>query len=189
MPKGYYGGGRSYGGGGGRNHGGGGYSRSGVYTASGAPVRNVEAYAATGARTYTSAGRSISNPVAYTGAIEASVRQNTDSPKHLYHYTDSSSLSSIESSGRIKQSTDTVSDCKLGKGVYLTAKPPRASSDSLLQNNYASAGHKHSDKVEAYVRVDADKVSSRMGNMAGRNVHVVPGDLSLQDVGAKFGYR
>lgn len=89
---------------------------SGVYTSSGARVNNPAAYAATGARTYTSSGKSVSNPVAYAGAIEASVRQNTSSPKYLYHYTDTSSLNKIADSGRIKGSTG-PGDCALGEGV------------------------------------------------------------------------
>ena len=77
---------------------------------------NPAAYAATGAKTYTSTGRPVSNPVAYAGAIEASVRQNTSAPKYLYHYTDSSSLNKISDSGRIKSSTG-PGDCALGRGV------------------------------------------------------------------------
>ena len=48
------------------------YSRSGVFTASGAPVRNPAAYAATGAPTFTGGGRPISDAVAYSDAVMAS---------------------------------------------------------------------------------------------------------------------
>ena len=72
----------------------------------------------------------------------------------------------------------------------MTAKPPRSSTDALLQNNYASAASKHSGKVGAYVRVDADRVGATMGDLpGGRNVHMAPGDLNLHNTGAKFGYR
>eukprot|EP00964_Phaeocystis_antarctica_P053011 scaffold31072_cov60-Phaeocystis_antarctica.AAC.5 len=95
------------------------YSRSGssgVYTSSAVRVYNPAAYAATGAKTYTSSGELVSNPVAYAGATEASVRQNTISPKYLYHYTDSNSLNKISDSGHIKSSAG-PGDCALGPGV------------------------------------------------------------------------
>ena len=166
------------------------YARSGVYTASGAPVRNAAAYAATGAPTYTASGKAISNAAAYSGAIEASVRQNTSTPKYLYHYTDTESLGSISSSGVLKQSTG-PGDCALGEGVYLTAKPPRSSSASLLDNNYdCAASSVQPSKVDAYVRVDADRVGARSGRDAlGRDVFVVPGDLHLASAGASIGRR
>ena len=167
------------------------YSSSGIYTASGAPVRNPTAYAATGARCYTSAGRSVSNPVAYSNAIEASVRQNTSSPKYLYHYTDSSSLDKISSSGRLKASTG-PGDCALGEGVYMTAKPPRSSSSALLNNNYDGAASQYgSNKVDCFVRVDADKVGAVSGrDTLGRDVFVVPGrGVDLSKANAQIGYR
>ena len=185
MPKGYRGGG-----GGGGRRGGASYSRSGVYTATGQPVRNVAAYAATGAPTYTSAGRPVSDPGAYAGAIEASMRQNTSSPKYLYHYTSSSSLDAIESSGKIKRSTG-PGDCALGEGVYFTAKPPRSSTANLLSNNYDGAATSHGrSQVESYVRVDADRVNYRSGRSdLGRDVFVVPGDVKLSKASAYLGDR
>ena len=183
MPK-------NRGGGGGGYRGGSPYSRSGVYTASGAPVRNPAAYAATGAKTYTSSGRSISDPVAYSGAIEASVRQNSSSPKYLYHYTDRDSASAIASSGQLMASRG-PGDCALGEGVYFTAKPPRSSSSALLHNNYDGGASAHTDsKVGAYVRVEADRVNYQNGRAdLGRDVFVVPGDVSLSQAGAKLGVR
>lgn len=166
------------------------YSSRGVYTASGARVHNPAAYAATGARTYTSSGRAISDPVAYSGAIEASVRQNTSSPKYLYHYTDSSSAAKIASSGKIRRSTG-PGDCALGEGVYMTAKPPKSSTSSLLSNNYDGASSSYgSSKVESYVRVDADRVNAVSGRDAlGRDVFVVPGDVKLSRSGGHIGER
>mmetsp|Transcript_5238 Transcript_5238/g.12747 ORF Transcript_5238/g.12747 Transcript_5238/m.12747 type:complete len:181 (-) Transcript_5238:44-586(-) len=170
----------------------GGGGNSGVYNSYGQPVRNAEAYAATGAPTFTRAGNYVSNPVAYSGAIEASVRQNTDSPKYLYHYTDTSSASNIQQSGYVKQSTSS-SDCALGQGVYLTAKAPRASSQSLLSNNYAAgASARGASKVESYVRVDADRVRSNLTNgrdALGRDVFLHKGDLDLGAAGGKVGKR
>ena len=160
------------------------YSKSGVYTSSGIPVRNPAAYAATGARTYTEGGRPITDPVAYSGAIEASVRQNTDRPKYLYHYTDSDSAGKIANSGRLKASTG-PGDCALGQGVYMTAKPPKSSTSALLSNNYDGAAQSYGkDKVQSYVRVDADRVGAISGRRKlGRDVFVVPGDLDLEGTG------
>ena len=176
---------------GGYGHGSSPYSRSsGVYTASGKAVRNVAAYAATGAPTYSRAGKTISNPVAYSGAIEASVHQNTSQPKYLYHYTSSSSLDQIESSGKLKKSTG-PGDCALGQGVYFTAKPPRSSTNSLLNNNYdGAAGAYGSSHVESYVRVDADKVNYKSGRSdLNRDVFVVPGNVNLNKAGGTTGHR
>jgi len=163
-----------------------------IYTSSGTPVRNAAAYAATGAPTYTKAGSGINNPVAYSNAIEARVRQNSDRPKYLYHYTNDESARKIEQSGRIRASAG-PGDCALGEGVYMTAKPPRTSSSSLLQNNYDGAGSAgKADLVEAYVRVDADLVRHSGGRgkqELGRNVFVVPGDVDLADAGAYIGKR
>lgn len=163
-----------------------------IYTSSGTRVRNAAAYAATGAPTYTKAGRGINNPVAYSNAIEARVRQNSDRPKYLYHYTNDESARKIEQSGRIRASAG-PGDCALGEGVYMTAKPPRTSSSSLLQNNYDGAGSAgKADLVEAYVRVDADLVRHSGGRgkqELGRNVFVVPGDVDLADAGAYIGKR
>lgn len=163
-----------------------------IYTSSGTRVRNAAAYAATGAPTYTKAGSGINNPVAYSNAIEARVRQNSDRPKYLYHYTNDESARKIEQSGRIRASAG-PGDCALGEGVYMTAKPPRTSSSSLLQNNYDGAGSAgKADLVEAYVRVDADLVRHSGGRgkqELGRNVFVVPGDVDLADAGAYIGKR
>ena len=174
--------------------GGGGYRSAsystGVYTASGARVRNPAAYAATGAQTYTAAGKAISDPVAYAGAIEASVRQNTSAPKYLYHYTDPSSASAIASSGKLKRSTGR-GDCALGEGVYFTAKPPKSKSSALLNNNYGGASSLRGEsKVSAYVRIEADSVNYHNGRRdLGRDVFVVRGDVDLRQSGAKLGQR
>ena len=164
---------------------------SGVYTSSGAPVRNVAAYTAAvtanggGRSCYTASGAPISSPVAYSGAVQN--RTNSDTPKHLYHYTDSSSLAKIETSGYIKASQG-PGDCSLGKGVYMTAKVPETSSKSLLENNYN--GSSKTTKVEGYVRVDANKVQATSGrDTLGRNVFVVKGDVDLKTSGAKTGIR
>ena len=166
---------------------------SGLYTSSGQRVHNAAAYAGAGGRAFTSAGRAVRDPVAYSGAVEARVRQNTSSPKYLYHYTDAASASAIGRSGTIRQSVG-PGDCSLGEGVYMTSKPPSKSSAHLLANNYGSSSSSSSSKsrVEAYVRVDADRVAHSGGRgkaKLGRDVFVVGGDVKLSSAGARVGRR
>ena len=107
-----------------------------MYTSSGEPIRDVEAYRAAGGQVYSSNGQVIHNPVAYRNTIEASVRQNTTDPKYLWHYTDTKGAKSIAESGTIKASSTGLG----GPGTYGTAKPPRCTSNNLLNNNYG-VGH------------------------------------------------
>jgi len=193
MPRdGYSGGYRSGGGGGGYRpygggSGGGGSRSTGVYTSSGAPVRNVAAYAATGAQTYTSQGAPISNPSAYSSAVHNGSASST--PQYLYHYTDTASLGRIESSGTIKASTG-PGDCALGQGVYFTSKVPQCSDKTLLTNNYDGSGSTKANKVEGYVKVDASAVNAISGKgTLGRDVYVVPGDVRLKSTGSSTGLR
>ncbi|KAJ1622989.1 hypothetical protein T492DRAFT_845873 [Pavlovales sp. CCMP2436] len=152
-----------------------GYLGSGVYTSSGQPIRNPAAYAATGASSYSSAGKYIAHPEAYSGAIEASVRQNTAEPKYFYHYIDTHLLGQIASAGHLRPSTG-PGDCKLGEGVYMTAKPPRTASEKLLANNYGGRASSYAKRVSAYVRIDADRmVAKRIRKALGRDVFVVSG--------------
>lgn len=165
------------------------FKKTGVYNKWGDPIWYPERYAATGAKTYTKAGGRIWDPVAYSNAVEASCRQNTSSPKYLYHYTDDSSLEAIKRSGYIKSSVG-PGDCALGEGVYFTAKPPRSSTGALLENNYGSQSWAKSEKTQGYVRVDADKVDAKSGrDQLGRDVRVVEGDVSLASSGSKTGHR
>ncbi len=117
------------------------------------------------------------------------MRQNTDNPKYLYHYTDEKSLASIKTSGILRGSSNS-GDCALGEGVYFTAKAPRSSSEGLLKNNYGTSS-KNQERVEGYVRIDADKVNSINGrNSLGRDVHLVPQkSLDIKKIGAKYGTR
>ena len=95
------------------------YSRSGVYTASGAPVRNPAAYAATGARTYTGGGRPITSPAAYSNAVSAS--RAGGSGTKVYHGTSNSAAAAIMDSG-FRPSSDGL----LGAGVYVTTDRSKA---------------------------------------------------------------
>ena len=95
------------------------YSRSGVYTASGAPVRNPAAYAATGARTYTGAGCPVSNAVAYSNAVTAS-RSGGPGTK-VYHGTSKAAADGIMNSG-FRPSSDGL----CGPGVYVTKDRSKA---------------------------------------------------------------
>ena len=152
---------------------------TGLYTGSGARIRNAAAYAATGARSYAIAGKLIAKPVAYATAVEARIRQNTDTPKHLYHYTSGASLAQIQDSGVIRASRG-PGDCALGVGVYATALPPRTNNASLVANNWGARKSASTSKVDAYVRIDADRVDYTSGRDAlGRNVFKVHGDVNL----------
>lgn len=108
----------------------------------------------------------------------------------MYHYTDGASLDKIAASGTLHASRF-PGDCALGEGVYATAKRPVSSTAALLRNNYGNASISDRHRVEAYVRLDADKVAARSGrDQLGRDVHVVAGgDLSLAGVDARFGRR
>jgi len=157
-----------------------------LYTSSGEHIRNYSAYSAAGGRAHSSSGARIHNPTAYQNAIEASVRQNTNDPKYLYHYTDSKSARDIESSGVVKASSRGA----MGKGTYLTAKPPRCSSNRLLENNYGGIHASKQSKVDAYVRVDADRVQAQNGrNNLGRDVWKTNGNIYLDKTGAFAGQR
>ncbi|KAJ8613106.1 hypothetical protein CTAYLR_004780 [Chrysophaeum taylorii] len=158
-----------------------------MYTSRGDRIRNPSAYTAAGGRAFSSNGSGIRDPTAYQRAIDASVRQNSDSPVYLYHYTDPGSAAKIENSGMIKASSDGA----LGSGTYLTAKPPRTSSDRLMTNNYdGAASTRDASKVDSYVRVDAARVQAENGRAAtSRDVWKVDGDVKLADAGAKIGSR
>lgn len=95
------------------------YSRSGVYTASGAPVRNPAAYAATGAKTYTGGGRPITNAVSYSNAVQASRAGGTGT--RVYHGTSKAAADAIMDSG-FRPSADGM----LGSGVYVTTDRSKA---------------------------------------------------------------
>ena len=128
---------------------------------------------------YTGSGARIRKPVAYATAVEARIRQNTDTPKHLYHYTSGASLAQIQDSGVIRASRG-PGDCALGVGVYATALPPRTNNASLVANNWGARKSASTSKVDAYVRIDADRVDYTSGRDAlGRNVFKVHGDVNL----------
>ena len=157
---------------------------SNMYTASGEPIRNLDAYMGAGSRAYNSAGQVIQNPTAYQNAIEASVRQNTTDPKYLYHYTTSDAAASIEASGCIQGSQGGWA----GSGTYLTAKPPRSSTSNLLANNYGSATARDASYVSDYVRLNTDTLSaSYVGD--GRDVWKANGDVHLEEHGGYVAQR
>ena len=158
-----------------------------LYTSSGERIRNPDAYTAAGGRAYSSNGSKIRNPTAYQNAIEASVRQNTNDPKFLYHYTDKSSAEKIAETGLIKASQSGA----MGHGTYMTAKQPRCSLDGLLTNNYGQAHPSNRrSQVDCYVRVDADRVRAENGSAElGRNVWKVPGSVDLAKTDAFIGER
>lgn len=165
------------------------YSPTGLYTSSGQAIRNADAYARTGAPSFSSTGKSVSNASAYSGAVQSRMSQNTDSPKHLYHYTSASSADKIQSSGYINPSTGPA-DCRLGEGAYFTAKQPRSSDAGLLANNYGRSTSSRADDTRAYVRVDTAQVQAINGRAElGRDVWAVPGGVDLSSANAKYGTR
>lgn len=159
----------------------------GVYTRSGEPVSNVEAYAATGAPCFSSNGSEIRNPTAYADTVDSYKSQASDNPRHLYHYTDRESAQQIQEFGKISASCG-PGDCALGPGVYATSKAPNCSSETLTKNNWNSSSK--TTRTEAYIRLDANKVTAQSGmDELGRNVWKVPGDVDLKSANAKVGYR
>jgi len=157
---------------------------SGMYTKSGDPVFNPEAYARAGGQCYNTAGTRINNPTAYADAISTRKSQNSDQPKEFYHYTDTKSAQQIERSGRINQSQG-PGDCVLGEGTYLTGKHPSCRDDTILTNNYGSSSGR-SGKVDSFVKIPAKNIKVESGKDAtGRNVFVHRGDIDLNKVGGK----
>ena len=166
--------------------------RTGLSTASGAPIRNAAAYAATGAPCYsTSTGKYIARPAAYAAGTEANIRQSTDTPKYLYHYTSPAGLAAIRDSGVIKASRG-PGDCALGAGVYATALPPRTNDAALVANNWGPQKSASTAKVEACVRIDADRLggyTNGRAELGGRDVFRIPGDVKLDAVDARCTFR
>merc|ERR1712187_79829 len=144
--------------------------------------------AATGAACFSSNGREVRYPLAYSSAVSSYRTQGSSNPTHLYHYTSTSSAEAIRSSGKIEASTR-AGDCALGEGVYFTSKAPVCSKSSLLENNYGNACA-DSSRVESYVKVDANKVNATSGkDRLGRDVYVVKGDVDLASAGASVRKR
>jgi hypothetical protein len=55
----------------------------------------------------------------------------------LYHYTNLEGARGIHAQGIIYMSTDTINDCSLGVGVYLTSFAPEGrTKEEISQNNY-----------------------------------------------------
>lgn len=155
-----------------------------MYTASGDPIHNLEAYMAAGGQPHNSSGQAIHNPTAYRNAIEASVRQNTTDPKYLYHYTTPEAADSIAESGRLEPSSGGLA----GPGMYCTAKPPRSSTANLLQNNYGSATARDASFVQHYARIDTDTLDAEhVGD--DRNVWLVNGPVDLEQHGGYVAER
>ena len=146
-----------------------------TYTAQGEPIRDLDAYVAAGGRPRNSAGDMIRNPKAYQNVIEASVRQNTNDPKYLYHYTNQQAAASITKSGTINASSGGLA----GSGTYCTAKPPRCHPANLLSNNYASSTARDPSYVSSYVRMDADNLNAERVEDGNRDIWKVSGSVDL----------
>ncbi|KAL3908262.1 MAG: hypothetical protein SGILL_008549 [Bacillariaceae sp.] len=157
-----------------------------MYTPSGEPIRNLEAYRASGGTACNARGDVIENPTAYRNAIEASVRQNTNDPKYQYHYTDNEAAKSIRESGAIRASSNGLG----GSGTYLTPKPPRCNGNAILSNNYDGATRVNDNRVQSYVRMDADGLNAqRVPNAGGRNVWKADGNVHFEEHNGFVGSR
>lgn len=149
-----------------------------MYTARGEPIQNLEAYVAAGGKPRSSSGKVIHNPTAYRNTIEASVRQNTGDPKYLYHYTNNDAAQKIEQSGVIRASKIGLD----GAGTYVTAKPPRCTTNTLISNNYGAPNARDSSFVNNYIRVNADELNNaRRVDSTNRDVWKVEGDIDLHE--------
>ena len=159
-----------------------------MYTANGDSIRNLDSYMAAGGKPRNSAGDIIQNPRAYSNSIEASVRQNTDNPKYLHHYTTSEAASKIQKSGGIIKASSIGAG---GSGTYLTAKPPRCNTNTLLNNNYDGvADSRGPSYVEKYIRLNNDGLdATRVPDVGGRDVWKVDGDVNLNNHGGYIADR
>ena len=156
-----------------------------MYTANGDSIRNLESYMNAGGKPRNSAGHVLHNPVAYRNTIEASVRQNTNNPKYLYHYTTGDAATSIGNGGGTIRASSSGLD---GSGTYLTAKPPRCNTETLLNNNYGTTKGRGSN-VQNYIRMDADSLDARRVTSTTRDVWKVNGDVNLHDHGGYIAER
>lgn len=96
----------------------------------------------------------------------------------LFHYTDKKGLQGILKSGRILSSTNTTSDCKMGRGVYFTKKPPTCSTKALVQNNYGRTANKNS-KVSCFVEYRPYDVGTTKPLEGARKVNLKPGTKGI----------
>ena len=116
-------------------------------------------------------------------------------PYYLYHYTTSDAAAQIFESGKLLPSLreGAGDDATEGDGVYFTSIPPWAESDVLLDNNFDGASRRFNKRTEAYIRIEAWRLSPDVevvranvrqngkGPMKGkvREVYIVPGKEAL----------
>ena len=116
-------------------------------------------------------------------------------PYYLYHYTTSDAAAQIFESGKLLPSLreGAGDDATEGDGVYFTSIPPWAESDVLLDNNFDGASRRFNKRTEAYIRIEAWRLSPEVdvvranarqngkGPMKGkvRDVYIVPGKEAL----------
>ena len=116
-------------------------------------------------------------------------------PYYLYHYTTSDAAAQIFESGKLLPSLreGAGDDATEGDGVYFTSIPPWAESDVLLDNNFDGASRRFNKRTEAYIRIEAWRLSldvevvranvpkNSKGPMKDkvRDVYLVPGKEAL----------
>lgn len=93
-----------------------------------------------------------------------------------YHYTSKEGLTGILEAGEILPSVDTKTDTMMGKGVYLTGKDPSTPTAKLLYNNYDSTtAAANPEKVDYYIKFDANDLGKVKKHDGKRDVIVKPG--------------
>ena len=103
---------------------------------------------------------------------------------HLYHYTSEEGLRGILQDGVIRSSSDTP-DAVYGKGVYLTALPPKTDDWDLQANNWDGSPEFYLTKLESldycieFRKKDLPRV---LKTESSRDVWMVPPDIHLSEV-------
>jgi len=100
----------------------------------------------------------------------------------VYHYTNKKGADSIMASKVIRQSTDEVKDCLLGKGVYLTSLSPGTySKEQIAQNNYGHPAKASQGYVDYAIQIDIPNHELKP-NPDGRDIYCYPGrDLWIEN--------
>ena len=80
--------------------------------------------------------------------------QENKSKMRLYHYTSETGHKGIKDGEVIFQSDNFVSDCKYGKGVYLTSMNPQKTKKDIAMNNYDGAWKNRLADVDFYIEIE-----------------------------------
>ena len=98
----------------------------------------------------------------------------------LYHYTSETGHKGIKDGEVIFQSDNFVSDCKYGKGVYLTSMNPQKTKKDIAMNNYDGAWKNRLADVDFYIEIEIPDGDINLKKVAGqRDVFVYLKDIDL----------